>query len=662
MNIKTSEYSVSYAMLRYFTPSLDSASPALKKASVRARKNRMSQLITYLALLEQQQRNVTLQGLSEATAANRASALRSFLRANHLQVDDVVGDELRLNFPKSVERFIKAMQDEGRSQRNITNSCSALRPWKKMVVEFDTMQALLDGKATPFMQAIQSVIADLPVARVAKSAGVPKDMLWGWLRGKVPRSSNIKYILRLESFFGVERNSLINLSGIKSNGPRDNVGGEPFLPKYNQQIGSLTKFHYRLKPEHDSPLREQWAMFLRYKTSAVPKLKRMKRGKWRFSPCPLTPTTDNNWWCFLDGQEVASARMAWNRVSSFLGWLSLPCENGGHDIPQTSLQTLAWLAIPDFIEDYLDWHKTRIGKRNQGFNQFLALIASLVRPEYGYLYQHPELLETLPKSQQVDDWASLCKRQFELTDQLATAYQNEIEITRDPFEPMKKIIELPQPMVAIADMIQRLRADRPVGTPMREAIWSRDLVLLKILVSNPLRRRNIAHLTWRADNTGDLYQRDDKSWWIRVARIKFKNSYGAAGKNIYDCQVNQSAWSDIERYLFIHRPLLLRNPTDLLFLCQSYGQSNEHLPWKDVSTRVREITSKYLPRCAGIGIHAFRHLVATSILKAEGGDFKTAAGILNDRVATVEKHYSGFFSNDAAARMSKLLESEFARM
>ncbi|MCS6509492.1 hypothetical protein NX907_28410, partial [Burkholderia thailandensis] len=135
----------------------------------------------------------------------------------------------------------------------------------------------------------------------------------------------------------------------------------------------------------------------------------------------------------------------------------------------------------------------------------------------------------------------------------------------------------------------------------------------------------------RRDGTGDS---------LTIQKTKFKNRRGAAGEHNYDCMVQPSCWPDIERYLFICRPTLLRAPTDLVFLTQKRGE-NGHVPWADLSKRVYELTGKYLPRCAGISAHAFRHLVATSILKADGGDYKTAALVLNDRTQTVEKHYAG---------------------
>lgn len=651
-----------YKIVRYFTPSSITASQTTNTL-VRARKLLMLQPLTYQLLLDSQARKTQLEGLNLQTAANRTTALRGFLSVNHLHAEDVIGDEMRVRYPEALERYIRHMQNEGRSQRNISNTRTAMRPWKEAIVELDTIEALSSGNATPFMQAIKSVLDDRPVSRVAKEAGIPRDMLWGWIKGKTPRASSARYLLRLESYFGLDRNTLVALSGMRAVGYKPSVGGEPATREYNKNLGELTKNPFCFKPSDDSPLRQQWYEFMRYKTSAATALKRTKLGKWRFSPCPITPMTPSNWWSFLDGKEIASAKIAWIKTAAYLGWLGLPKVQGGHAIEREKLDTLAWLVVPGFLESFMDWTRDRSGKRNQGQIQFLIHVASLVRPRFGYLRQRPEFHATLPPEFQHISWDDLCQSQFELTEQLVSSYHSEIEVSRNPFEPIQHLIELPQPMDALADMVQRMRADRPVGQPQREVVWSRDLCLVKVLISNPLRRRNLAYLTWRADNTGQLYQRIDKSWWIRIPKTKFKNTNGAAGDKAYDCQVNPSAWRDVERYLHIHRPKLLRAPTDLVFLTLPCSRGGlEHRPWADLSKRIETLTSMYLPRCAGIGTHAFRHLIATSILKAEGGDFKTAAGILNDRVGTIERHYSGYVSNDAAENMARLLKSQFSRM
>lgn len=655
-----------YAYRRYFTPSPLTASQETKNKRVRGARFPMSTPLTYQLLLDIQARDVQIKGLNQQTAANRATALRAFLRANHLSPQDVVGDEMRVKHADALTKYARSLEKAGTSARNITNSVSAIRPWKESVLQHDTVAALDAGKSTPFQLALKSSMEGIPVARVAREAKIPKYMLWGWIIGKVPRASSDRYLWRLESYLGLERNSLLKLSGIKPIGYKPSLGGEPEPLAYNQKLTILTKEHYFFKPEKTSPLRGQWEEFLHYKTATIPTLKRTRRGKWRFSPCPLTADSASTWWAFLAGREIASARMSWSNVARYLGWLMLPVEQGGRGLERDQLDTLAWLAVPDYIEEHLDWHRLRIGARNRGATQFLAFVTTLVRPVHGYLRQLPDMQQTLPQQFQDESWEVICDRQFELVQNLTYAYKDETEVTRDSFAPIRHIIHLPQPMEAIADMVHRMRADRPVAQPRREPIWARDMLLIRLLISNPLRLRSLAHLTWRADNSGELYQRPDRSWWIRIPKRKFKNTAGAAGDRDYDSQVHPSARQIIEQYLFVYRPKLLREPSDLVFLAgpsrQKGHESRGHEPWGDLSKRVYALTARYLPRCAGTGAHAFRHIVATSILKADGGDFKTAALVLNDRPYTVERHYAGLRSNDGSERMAKLLEGPLSRM
>jgi integrase len=186
-----------------------------------------------------------------------------------------------------------------------------------------------------------------------------------------------------------------------------------------------------------------------------------------------------------------------------------------------------------------------------------------------------------------------------------------------------------------------------------------------VLVSNPLRLRNIATLTWRADNTGQLYQRPDGSWWIRIDRDFFKNVRGAAGESEYDMPVQEMAWGDLERYVKVFRPRLLVSDTDYVFVAARHGpyKRDRAKPWTELSGRIVQLTKTYLWRCPGVGTHAFRHLVATAIIKASKlTDFKTAALVLNDRMSTVEKNYAHLRSSEGANRMNELLGQTFRRM
>ena len=425
----------------------------------------------------------------------------------------------------------------------------------------------------------------------------------------------------------------------------------------------------------------------RYKTSPAPvNMERSGRGRWTFSPLKVIKESKANWATFLDGVEVPTAKATWAHTSAYLGWMALPEDQGGLGMPQETLQTLAWFVVPDFIEKYVEWQKRRSGgKRTKGTSELLHLIACLVRPVVGYLCQKPEFLKTLPERFRDEDWYALCQRQFNYINKLESAFEPEVVHSRDPFEPIQQIIDLPQPLEAIADMVQRMRRDRPVsGTATSEAVWARDILMVKLLASNPLRLRNVATLTWspanvdsrKPDDRGSLYQRGDGSWWIFVPKALLKNRRGLDTHD-YHSPVHESVWGDLERYLLRHRDDLIQWPTDLVFIArkQEAGRAESirngpykrpaptcHAPFMEMSKRFVVLSQKYLWKSDGIGLHAMRHVVVTAILKTESGDMKTAALVLNDLETTVAKYYSGMRSGDGAVRMGQLLGKTLNRM
>lgn len=662
MTVKTT----TYELRRYFVPSSLLASQAAEKTT-RAQK-RAPQLnpLTYRDLLDKQAYFVTTEQVNTQTAANRATALRNFLRVNSVCEDDVVGAEMRSGYPEALEKFVLQLQTCGKKSRSITNTRAALSPWRHWVIEDDTLRALDADKPSPFRGALKLLVAAHSVRHVSNQSEVPYAMLLGWLDGKIPRQTNTGLICRLESYFGTEPGALTSLAGHTQSPRYRTTTGQASRNDYRETLGARTQDAYWFRPEQSSPLRAQWSDFARYKTDEVPLLERSSKGAWRISPLPLTPNTPANWYMFIDGQEVASAKAAWAKVGGFLGWLGLAVERGGLNLPAARLHTLAWFAVPGLFQRYLHWRKVRAGdKYNSSAPESLGWVSSLVRAEVGYFPQNPWLRETLPLEYQVGDWASMCVSQMSFCRKMTRSLRGKIEATRDPFVAIGHIVDLPEPMEALVDMIHRLRAHRPIGHIGREAVWSRDMLLLKLLSSNPLRLRQFSHMTWKPDNSGNLRQKLDGSWWILWKIRYFKNSLGAAGDGDYDCPVQASVWPEIERYLFKHRQTLLRSETDLVFLTKVGGpvrQEHAHMPWRDLSRRVYELTSRHLWRSDGIGSHAFRHVVGTSIVKAGDGDFATAAAVLNDRLETVKKHYGRFNGQDGSTRMNELLGKSFRRM
>jgi site-specific recombinase XerC len=628
----------------------------------------VAQPITYQDLLDIQERLVQQDIVKQQTAANRAAALRSFLRHNHLEVNDPVGTEFRVSFSEKLREFAEGLAERGTTPRNVTNTLAALRPWRDILVRLDTERAMAGENLPPYSQAFKALLKDIPADRLAKLLTIPRDMVYGWLKGKKPRISSLKHIYKVERHFGISEGELATLAGFRR-GVRERVVpiGQPPAVSYRDELSERTSLHYFAKPEPESPLRAQWQEFVRYKTDFHPVLLRSNRGSWRPAPFEFRPETPSSWAEYLDGVEIPSARMTWAKVAAYLGWLSLSPEHGGLGMPKEQSETLAWLAVREKVDAYVRWMVRRSGgKYNGSAFEFFAKANSMLRASVGYLWQLPSMKDTLPPEFRERDWQRMCEETYQLLNAMSVKTQSSRVQTRDPRAPMRHILDLEKPLEMVADMVQRLRADRPIGgAPMREAIWARDAALNKLLVSNPLRLRNLAVMTWRADNTGELYQRGDGSWWLRIERGHFKNTRGAAGDNEYDMPVQQMAWSDLERYLKVYRPRMLRCDSDYVFLAGSHGSTvrDPALPWTDLSRRVEHLTAKYLWRCAGIGTHAFRHLVATAIIKASDlSDFKTAALVLNDRMSTVEKNYAHLRSSEGANRMTELLGATLRRM
>ena len=146
-----------YEACRYFVPSSLLASQTMKTTAKVRRRILKPETLTYTQMMSDQATLVKLGQLKPQTAANRATALRLFLRANHVQIADVVGIEMRPHFPLAVDKLVTLLREERRSDRNISNTRSALPPWKQAVIADDTDRALQGSRPTPFMEGKRSM-------------------------------------------------------------------------------------------------------------------------------------------------------------------------------------------------------------------------------------------------------------------------------------------------------------------------------------------------------------------------------------------------------------------------------------------------------------------------------------------------------------------------
>ena len=389
----------------------------------------------------------------------------------------------------------------------------------------------------------------------------------------------------------------------------------------------------------------------------------------------------------MDGQVCASANATWGYIGCFLGWLQMPAPEGGN-IPADRVSTLAWLIREDKILAYLAWRQRRAGVVHKGLIQTINYACMLLRPESGWLWRNDDLSHTLgpadnplkvgPETNSADCkllWQSECARAWELLRGRAKKLgaKGVLGCSRDSTESIAAILAESQPIRPILEMIATLeRSPPPKSAFLNHAVWLRDIVLLKMLVSNPLRSQHFSIMTYRRDNTGNLYKTDTGEWRLRFQASDFKNEKHAAHAD-YNAGVPSFLWKDIERYLGEGRPNLLEAARcDYFFLRSRYGPQNMNCPgllsrigmWfsEGLEVRVKELTLLLRPGYPAFRPHAFRHIVATDYLKRHPGAFLNVAHLLHDKLETVLATYGHLSVDDGLREHFASVEKEWALM
>lgn len=331
------------------------------------------------------------------------------------------------------------------------------------------------------------------------------------------------------------------------------------------------------------------------------------------------------------------------------------------------VQSLIHLTDGELLGKYTDWRIDRAEQKiNGGIISFLQFVKSLCHPKTGYLCNTPYFYTKMGVPDSI--WQERCGLAFDFSRETISMLSEQCEPTRDSFEPLKGILELKNPMDAVADALQRIKATRPSTGGTNEAIWARDKLLLKLLSSNPLRAKNLKMLKFQAANdksqlsgedTGLLYRAAEGGWRIAIPRKCFKNFAGAAKDRDYDMPIESSLCSDIDNYLQHYRPMIASPENPYLFTSSRDASSGMMY---GLNRRVEALTRQFFWRCQGFGPHGFRHIVATAILKMSPNDWQTASLVLHDRPDTVQAHYAHLRSNDGAERQFEILSASYARM
>lgn len=641
-----------------------------------------------------------------AVLRNHRSVGRSFFGfLRELVPQPTPGEALGVNFSRYVTAYLERMSATGKSKNTINDRKSILLRLRESWLEF----VKTDGLPEDFGRAVAFLCDSAGCSKevIARGAGLSLTVLTNWAKGR-PSPQSLPSIGLLEDFFNLRRGALSSklpdalwlLRG------RPQKGATPW--REHQRLAAksrygLLRFPPRLQEEVDLMLRfftdPDWAEALGLETGGE------WRIRWNRGTCP-------------------TASIHLRMLQSFFGFVCLKPDHPdpwlrGKGYDERGL-TLPMFADPEFLESYLGFKRERAFKRlyNSYSKRVLLFAEQLLRPGTGFLRQHAFFGGRLSPAVPEDRWDQWCgeglaairklrQRIFPPPSKRRKNQANLVGVTRDPFAAVRPYIEgRDQPITVLWDLARNMEAVVPLyekGSVGRLATLKRDIFFVKLITSNPLRCENFAMMThipadWSefriacelyartgdasgihvlTDETSNLYQKPDGTWWLRFAPVDFKNQVGAASEP-YDVPVVEDLIPALFEYLFRHRLVLLeaaktsisdfRSKAGLPPLLEEEALKIERCPYvfrpneralysKPASRRQRytgaeqmgswEIsrimyyrTRRHLPSCPGFAAHACRHLVASHFVKNELDGWHVAAAVLHDRPETVRKHYA----------------------
>jgi hypothetical protein len=608
---------------------------------------------------------------SKKSMGNARSALVGLVRALQLDMEAKVGATLREDFKASLDEFRGQLRRLNRGRQSINNKAASLKQWATLVRILDHEGALQADTRTPFQQKLDQMFETRKdMFRLAAQAGLSWRTLRNWkTRGAMPKSTSDGNLVRLAIVSGLDPDALTKLLPPA-------IGRFPVqtievmsIPSRtrNTALASKKENRYLVRPKQATEaFKTEWRGLLIHKVPAAkgmddtedPQAKlgvrqlvraAMKSDPedsdrvWRLRPVEDYPTDHPAWINTVGGQVAPSADINYRHVSAFLGWARLPVERGGKAMPDEKL-SMGLLVNTKLLEEFLEWRAVRSDAVNAGLMGFIASVRSYCRPKTGYLWASKAIGKTMGKSETA--WRARCKATNDWLALKMEQLRPLLEQSRDPAAPLKPLLDMPRPLQGYRDAINRYASQvRP--TPLLRATQARDLALLAVSISNPLRLTNLRLLTYKPDGSGHFRKTARGTWEVFVPRIEFKNIRGAAKDRDYHMPLSEMAAHFLEEYLEKHWQLLGgAGQRGLVFI--STGKPDE--VWEDLDCQYAKVTSDCLRvlGCPSIRPHATRYLVGTAILMATQGNVELAAAALHDKKETVEKHYSKLLASYAS--------------
>lgn len=610
----------------------------------------------YLDLINKLKQNFSIDDSPTASAVqqyrNQLSTLNGYLAFCGKTIESNVGTELAGNFDAKVRDYLESITVAPRTRRDRRLHLQAIQ--KLYQASLTARHTPPPGKQCGLGARLRLLIAEtgVPPQTLAKQTGVDRTTLWRWLRGATPRADTLPALRRLEVRLGLARDALVNL--IEK--PADEQAAAVAIPAYRLRMAERTPHNLPL-PESalGASFLQEWRALFDYKISDFPPLERQSRGHWRLIPRGVSSTLSP---LAQRGTMVCpTANIFIERMRTFLGVLTnLPPEKGGIAWYESPPQTLAWCAHPQALECFMQWMTSQSnGIRHNGQKVFARAVSSLLRPETGFLWQQAAVYRVrLPEGFRPasdDAWREMCAKSHKfLRDYIRSA----TSVSRNPEEPIANLLNSPNPLKPIRDAIVRIDTDAANSPPgsISEARHKRNALVLALLLSNPMRVRTLASLTWMPNGHGTVRGSPTEGWRIQLQPVHLKTGNSKQSRG-YSVKVADWVKPMMDEYIEEYRETLLAGKASTYLLV---GDEDGGI-WEGLSRTVRHLTRRYIPGSPGFGPHAMRHLVATDWLRKHPGDFLTVAELLNDNLTTVLENYAHLRRDDSFSRYEAYLDS-----
>jgi len=612
---------------------------------------------------------LSAKGVSQQRVMNYASALNGWMRRLGLADDSLIGKEMTSGFDDEFLRHQDYLV-EMLAPRTARDQSEYLLTWRRHFGECRQIDML----PADFKSAFKSLLAasGISKAELSRQSGVCTASLHRWLDlPDLPVLASAPEIGRIEKALhvpdGTLLNRLPNRRYTRYSRTVKKVGSlqTPWSKKQSEEKKTLGAYAVPLSGR----LHEQLLDLIDFKTDRYREGSN-KQNSWRQKPAIRTGCRIVKAMVSSSGAICPTAAANWAGISSYLGFLRL--KSPGKSLPAEDVTTMAWLIHFSYVIDYVRWLTVRADdKMHNGIPKFLDDVKCMLRPKTGYLWSRPEIAGTLPDpaivlgndypqlsdEQRAIRWRELCAATHrKITDRVKAIRgggNGKVGKSRDPIEPIASILSSPSPLKLLLQFVYDLESNPPPLMHHRDyVVWMRDVLFLKMIVSNPLRASQFALMRYQSNNRGNLYQTADGHWRMRFTAEDFKNEKGAANEP-YDVAVEPSVGPWIARYLAESRPFLIgASECDFLLLPSvpgpNRGKRNDGDYATDkggmwtgdsISRRMKVLTRQYVPDTPGFGTQAFRHIIATDHLIRHPGDYLTVAKLLHDTLQTVLNEY-----------------------